>query len=243
MAVDAHHGPGSHPCDDAPHEVAELGRNRVPDRVRDVHRGRARVDDRLVDSQQELGVRARGVLGAELDLSVAAKALTPVAHPAHGGSKRLLPGHAQLVLEVDVARGDEDMEMRALGGEQRLHGPLRVAVAAPGEPGHRHALRLARDPLDRLEVARRRRREAGLDHVHVEPDQLPRDLDLLGDRETGTRRLLAVAKGGVEDPDRTRDGDRGLPGYAGYLGCTHDCPSAVAVAAVPAPLPSAEACA
>src|SRR3954468_3225149 len=60
-------------------------------------------------------------------------------------------------------------------------------------------MNLARNRLDGLEVARRRDREAGLDHVNAKPRELVRDLDLLLLVERDPRRLLAVAQRGVED--------------------------------------------
>ena len=101
--------------------------------------------------------------------------------------------------EVDVAGGDEEVQVRPLGRQQRLDAALRVAVAAARQPGHGDALRLRRDALDGLEVARRGGREAGLDDVDVEPGELAGDLELLGDGEPGAGRLLAVAQGRVED--------------------------------------------
>src|SRR5262245_32150986 len=72
----------------------------------------------------------------------------------------------------------------------RLDGALRIAVAAACERGHSDAaLRLAGDPLDGLEVARRGGREAGLDHVDLEAHQLAGDLELLGRGEAGARCL------------------------------------------------------
>src|SRR5207249_3720819 len=44
-------------------------------------------------------------------------------------------------------------------------------------------------------------REAGLDHVDPEPRELLGDLDLLRARQRDARRLLAVAKRRVEEPD------------------------------------------
>ena len=55
--------------------------------------------------------------------------------------------------------------------------------------------------LDRLEVAGRGDREAGLDHVDAEARQLLGDLDLLAGVQRDAGRLLAVAQGGVEDVD------------------------------------------
>ena len=190
------------PVDDLADERAELGRDRVADRVRDVDGARAGVDDRLVDAEQVVDVGPAGVLGRELDLGVGPELAPPVADPLDGLLERLVAVEPELVLEVDVARGDEHVEVGPLGDPDRLDGPLRVAVAAAGERGDGHALRLAGDPLDRLEVARRGGREAGLDDVDLEPHELAGDLELLGGGQPGAGRLLAVAQGGVEDPYR-----------------------------------------
>ena len=82
VAVDADRGRVADEVDDPADERAELARDGVADGVGDVDRGRAGLDDRLVDLEQEVVVGARGVLGAELDLGVAAELLAPVADPA-----------------------------------------------------------------------------------------------------------------------------------------------------------------
>ena len=181
----------------------ELGRDRVADRVRDVDRRRPGVDDRFVHLEEVVDVGPRRVLGGELDLGVRAERLAAVADPADRLGEGLLAGQAELVLEVDVARGDEDVEVGPLGDADRLDGSLRIAVAATGEGGDSHAaLRLAGDALDGLEVAGRCGREAGLDDVDLEAAELAGDLELLGRGEPGARRLLAVAQRRVEDPNR-----------------------------------------
>ena len=214
----------------------------VADGVGDVDRGRAGVDDRLVDSQQELRVGARGVLGGELDRRRPSALRRSATHSTAGG-EHLLAGGAELVLEVDVAGGDEDVEARALGDADGLHRPLRVAVATAREGGHGHALRLLGDPVDGVEVAGRGGREAGLDDVHVEAHELARDLELLLGGQRGAGRLLAVAQGRVEDADapgrpsrpvRVHSSLRPVPAGAGHV--AHQCPP-VAVE------PLAEACA
>ena len=125
----------------------------------------------------------------------------------------------QLVLEVDVARRDEDVEVRPFGDLDRLDRPLRVAVLAAREGGDRDpAAGLLGDPANRLEVAGRGGREAGLDHVDLEPGQLAGDLQLLRGGQPGAGRLLPVAKGGVEDADAARRHERpGGPVYAALL--------------------------
>ena len=188
---------------DPAHEGAELGRDGVAHGVRDVERRGTGLGDRLVHVEQERVLGARGVLGGELDLGVAAQGLAGPRHPADGLGQGLLAGDAQLVLEVDVAGGDEQVQVRALGDADGLHRALRVAVLAAGQRGDRDpAPRLLRDPADRLEVPGRGGREARLDHVHLEPGELARDLQLLRGGQPGAGRLLAVAQGGVEDPDR-----------------------------------------
>ena len=103
---------------------------------------------------------------------------------------------------MDVAGRDEQVEVRPLGDADRLDRALRVAVLAARERRDRDpALRLLRDPADRLEVAGRGGREAGLDHVDLEPRELPRDLELLRGGQAGAGRLLAVAQRRVEDPE------------------------------------------
>ena len=209
VAVDADDGAAADAVDDRGDERPELGRDGVADGVGDVDRGGAGIDDRLVDAQQELRVGARGILGAELDLGVRAERLAAVADPLHGRRQRLLAGDAQLVLEVDVAGGDEDVQVRPLGDADGLHGPLRVAVAAARQGRHGHALGLLGDAVDRLPVAGRGGREAGLDDVDVEAHELAGDLQLLLGGEPGAGRLLTVAQRGVEDADAPRIPARG----------------------------------
>ncbi len=201
--------------DDPLDEDPELGRDGVADGVGDVHRGRAGLDDRLVDLEQVVEIGPRRVLGGELDLGVATELLAAVADPADRLGQRGLAVDPELVLEVDVAGRDEHVEVRPLGDLDRLDRALRVAVLAAGERRHGDpAAGLLGDPADRLEVARRGGREAGLDDVDLEPGQLAGDVELLGRGQPGARCLLAVAQGRVEDADAARGHERaGGPRY------------------------------
>eukprot|EP01051_Picozoa_sp_SAG22_P002340 SAG22_NODE_103_length_20175_cov_15.280833_4_plen_314_part_00 len=69
----------------------------------------------------------------------------------------------------------------------------------PGTPALQHRPDLGGDQLDRLEVAGRGDREAGLADIDAELRDLLRQRQLLGRVERGARRLLAVAERGVED--------------------------------------------
>ena len=76
-----------------------------------------------------------------------------------------------------------------------------VVRASAAITGPLHA---GRDLADRVELAVGGDREAGLEDVDVQPGELLGDLDLLGPRERDPGGLLAVAQGGVEDPDWSR---------------------------------------
>ena len=107
-----------------------------------------------------------------------------------------------------VAGGEEDVDARRLaalqrlGGAARCRGRWRAPASRPSSP--RIAWAIA---LHRLEVAVRRRGEAGLDHVDLEPLELARDAQLLVLGHRGAGRLLAVAQGGVEDDQAVGHGD------------------------------------
>ena len=119
----------------------------------------------------------------------------------------------ELVLDVDVAGGDEGVDARPLGVLDRVPGGVDVLRVRARQAADDRSVHLARDRLHRLEVARRGDREAGLDDVHAEPRELVRDLELLLPVERDPRRLLAVAQGRVEDL------------YAVLLGAVHVVPN------------------
>ncbi len=199
VAMDADDGAGAYPVDYFGGELAELGRDGIAHGVGDVDGGGAGIHDGLEDAQQVVVLGAAGVLGTELDLGIGAEALARVADPLHGRREGFLARHPQLVLKVDVAGGDEEVQVRFLCRQQCVDTTLGVAVLAARQAGDGDAPGLRGDALDGLEVAWRGGREAGLDDVDVQPDELPRDLDLLADGESGPRGLLAIAQGGVKD--------------------------------------------
>ena len=124
--------------DDARDERAELGRDGIADGVRDVDGGRAGIDDRLVDLQQELG-SVRDASSALNSISASgAERFAPVApptpRPAASASSRSM---RSLCLRWMSRGRDEDVQVRPFGDADRLDGPLRVAVAAARQRGHR----------------------------------------------------------------------------------------------------------
>ena len=91
------------------------------------------------------------------------------------------------------------MDALALCWRQRFGGARDIAVIGARQRTNDGILDDAGDGLDRFEITGRSRRKASLDHIDLEPLELPRDADLfiLGHRRA--RRLLAVTQGGVKN--------------------------------------------
>ena len=119
--------------------------------------------------------------------------------------------HPQLELAVDRAGGQEDVDPGVRGVLQRFPRAVDVFVVAAGQAADRRAADRAGDLADRLEIAGRSDREAGLDHVDAQVDQRLGDLELLLEIHAAAGRLLAVAERGVENDDVAwRDGGHGI---------------------------------
>ena len=182
-------------ADHAPH----VGGRGIADRVGNVHRVGPRVDCRLDHPAQEVDLGAGCVLGREFD--VVAVAGRP-ADPGHGPLDDLLLVHLELEFTMDGAGGQKDVDPRRFGRFEGFPGPIDVGVVAAGQAAdHRSADRLGH-LADSLEVAGRSDRESGFDDVDSQVHQGLGNLHLLAQVHARAGRLLAVAQGGVEDPDR-----------------------------------------
>ena len=96
------------------------------------------------------------------------------------------------------------MQPRARRLLEGLHGGVDVLAARAGERRDGHGADSAADRTHALGVAGRRGCEPRLDDVDAEPLQLDGDLGFLLGPQRDARRLLAVAKRGVEDCDPAR---------------------------------------
>ena len=124
-----------------------------------------------------------------------------LAHRAVHLGEHLLAAHAQLVLEVDVAGGDEGVDARIGGPFQGLSAALDVGRAGAGQAADLEPADLAGDGAHGLEVALAGDGEARLQDVHAQALELAGQRQLLGQVHAAAGRLLAVAQGGVEDAD------------------------------------------
>jgi len=185
---------------DVGHEVLDQGlhmrRHRVPHRVGDVDRRGPGLDGGLHDLGEEVRLGARGVLGRKLDVIAV---LAGLGHALASPANDLLLRHLQLVLAMDGAGGEKDVDARPCRRLNRLPGPVDVFGVAAREACDDRSLDLSGDGADSLEVTRRGNREAGLDDVHVQVRKGLGQLELLGDVHAGTGGLLPVAQRGVED--------------------------------------------
>ena len=172
--------------------------NAVADGVGDVERRRAGVDRDLQHLAHEVEVRSGRVLRRELDV---VGVLLGVGDGATGLDLHLIGRHPQLVLHVDLAGGDEDVDAGRGGRLDGLPAPVDVGQRGAGQPTDDGAAHGGGDGLHRFEVALAGDGEAGLDDVDPEAGQLLGDLELLALVERDARRLLAVTEGRVEDDD------------------------------------------
>ena len=105
----------------------------------------------------------------------------------------------QLVLAMDGAGGQEDVNSRLFGMLQGLPGAVDVGVAAAGQAADHRAADVSGDLADGLEIALRGDRKAGLDDIDAQIDQGLGDFHLFGQVHARPGRLLAVAERGVEN--------------------------------------------
>ena len=119
---------------------AELLRQAVARRVRDVDDRRARLDGRLDHPRQILVLRASGVLRVELHV---VHELPRVLDRRHAALDDLLARRVELVLDVEVRRADARVDALALRVLQRVRSHVDVLH-------HRSRQRTYRRPRHRL---------------------------------------------------------------------------------------------
>ena len=187
-----------HPLHQGAHEVGVFLRNGVADGIRNVHRRRPGLDDRLDDAAQEIHFAAGAVLGRPFDV------VDLVAGPGHVGDRgldHLLRRHVELDAHVQRRGGDHGVDAAAPGELHRLGAAVDVLRMDPRQAGDDGILGAPGDLADRLEVTLGGDREAGLDDIDAHVVQQFGDLELFLEGHGGAGALLAVAQGGVEDDD------------------------------------------
>ena len=178
-------------------QVGVLTGHRVADGVGDIDRVGASLDCSLHNLCQKLRLGTGGILRGELHIRGEGLGLT---NPFRGQAQDLLVGFLEFVLAVDLGGGEEDMNATLVpSGQQCLSGSLDILGHTSGQTAHNRSLHLRGDRMHGLEIAVTNDGKSCLDDINLEAGQLAGDLQLLAQIHGGTRALLAVAQGGVED--------------------------------------------
>ena len=170
--------------------------SRIADGVWHIDGGGAGLDCHAHHLDQKIAIGAGGVFGRELDV------FDVLERQADGFARqvqRLLASDLELVLEMQVARCQEDVDARAVGKLQGAGGHLDIFRLGASQ---RRDARLANslgDGGDGREVALGCHGETGLDDVHAQVFEGMGHGELFLRGHAAARRLLAVAQRGVEE--------------------------------------------
>ena len=123
-----------------------------------------------------------------------------VLHRIHRPVQYLLPGHLELVLEMDVRGGDERVHVVEPAVQHRID----IGPGRSGQAAHPCFEVEGHDLPDGLPFTGRGDRESRLDDIDTEVAQGGRDLHLVIYREGYARGLFPVPEGGIEYQDLLR---------------------------------------
>ena len=189
-------------ADQALEQAADLRRRGVAQGVGHVDGGGAGGDRRGDHFGQEILLGAGAVLGGEFDVVDEA---ARVRDAGRGQVQHLLLAHAQLVLAMQRAGGDEQVQARLRRRLQRARRDLDVVGQAARQHAQGGVAQFARDQRGGLAIGLRAGGETGLDDVDAEFGQRARHHQFLRGRHAAAGRLFAVAQGGIEYSDLSRD--------------------------------------
>ena len=177
-------------------QVAELLRDGIAHRVRDVDRCRACGDDRFDHLAEILPIAPGRVHRGELHIPRVAAGMGDRRDGLFEDLGARLP---ELVFKVDVRRRDEGVDPGRGRPGDRLPGAVDVGRIRPGERRDLTAPDLPGDLLDGGKVAVRGHRETGLDDIHAHFFELAGDPQFFVRVHARPRRLLAVPKRRVKN--------------------------------------------
>ena len=189
MAVYADHRRISQSLDDPRDQSAILFGDRKPYRVRKIHGPGAGSDYRARYLLQVIRIGPGGIFGRKFHV-IAVFASEP--HRGHGFVQNLLARFLQLVLQVNVAGGDEGMDARAPRVLERIGRRQDVAAVGSGQRRHAHPRKFARHRVHRFRIALRGDRKPGFENIHAQLHQLGRHAEFFRHGHAAARRLLPV---------------------------------------------------
>jgi hypothetical protein len=187
-----------HALAQGPDELTIQFGNGIADGVGDVDGGRALFDHRLQDTAEEVHVAAVAVFRAELDV------IDQIARETHRLDRllqHLLARHAQLLLHVELAGGNEGVDAGAVRALERLGGARDVAVVGARQRAHGGVFDGVGDCLHTIKISVGAGGKTGFDHIDFQALKLARYAQLLVFGHGCARRLLAIAQGGVKNDE------------------------------------------
>ncbi len=176
----------------------ELIGQRIPHGVRNVDRRGSCGDDRFNDFTEVIPVRPRGIHGREFDVGRVAPGM---GYGGPGLFQNLGPRLFQLILQVNVRRGQEGMNARVGRLLDGLPGPVNIFRICPGKTCNLATPDFPGDLLDGEEIPLGSHGKPGFDDIHTQFFQLPCNAEFLLRVHAASRRLLAVSQRRVEDQD------------------------------------------
>jgi hypothetical protein len=180
-----------------PNPLAVLPRNRISHRVGDINRRGPRLDGCLHHQAKEVLIGPAGILTGKLDV---VRIPSGPLHGPDGGLKYLLPAHLQFMPHVNIGRGNEGVDPRALRVLERFPCPIDVLLSGPAESRNGNPIPdILRNHLDGLKIIRRCDWETCLDNIDPKPGELSSELQLLTGIHAVSRRLLSIAQCGIKD--------------------------------------------
>ncbi len=188
--------------------LCELVRGRVADGIGDVDGRGPGVDHPLHHLREKIELGAGGVLGRELDVITE---LARYLHPLDRAPDDLLFRHLQLVLAVDRARRQENVDPGALSFLQRFPRALDVHPGSARETRDHRSLDLPGHFAHRLEITVRGDGKARFENIHSEERERSRHRELSVEVHAAARRLLAVSQRRIENHHSIRGFHQGSP--------------------------------
>ncbi|MNI25265.1 hypothetical protein D3C73_789060 [compost metagenome] len=185
---------GSQP-DPAEH-LAIFLRQRVAYRIGQVNNRRTFLNDGLHHFNQIIDARPCGIHGGELHHLAE---LAGIRRHLPGGGYNLGPAHAQLMAQVNIRGGDEQMKPPPLRIPGRPHRSINIPSDCTGKAADFHALHLPGDRLHGGKIPGAGYRKPRLQHIHTQFGQFISQNDLLFRSKTGPGSLLAVTQRRIEN--------------------------------------------
>ncbi len=179
-------------------QFAEFRRDGIADGIRNIERSGAGFDYGVEYLAEEFGIGAGGVFGRKFD--VIAKRFRKRYRFA-GVGKAVFAADPQLVLQVNVGGGKNDVNARMGGVFQGFPGALDIRAAGAAQACNDGAADDGGDGLHGREVAIGGDGESGFDDVDAEAVELVREAQFFLMVHAATGRLFSVAQSGVENGD------------------------------------------